>query len=189
MATIRQGHGRAHRERGLTLAPARRRWHYDASVGRSTQQDPIGIAGGVNVYGFAAGDPISFSDPFGLTPACVLAPQVCWAGAAAVLRGIVSVGALAGALYADHKTALDRVNTDLDRATEHLVAGASGPDNGDEDPSWLKDKLDDARKHLNNARDHIRGAIRGSRSRREAQERIDEAAREYERLKQALPPS
>ena len=32
----------------------------------STQQDPIGIAGGPNVYGFAAGDPINFSDPFGL---------------------------------------------------------------------------------------------------------------------------
>jgi hypothetical protein len=28
--------------------------------------DPIGIAGGLNVYGFANGDPINFSDPFGL---------------------------------------------------------------------------------------------------------------------------
>lgn len=30
--------------------------------------DPIGIAGGLNVYGFAGGDPINFSDPFGLCP-------------------------------------------------------------------------------------------------------------------------
>jgi hypothetical protein len=29
--------------------------------------DPIGIAGGLNVYGFANGDPINFSDPFGLS--------------------------------------------------------------------------------------------------------------------------
>lgn len=28
--------------------------------------DPIGIAGGANVYGFASGDPVNFSDPFGL---------------------------------------------------------------------------------------------------------------------------
>ena len=95
---------------------------------------------------------------------------------------------MAGALYADHKTALDRVNTDLVRATAHLVEAASGPPNGDEDPNWLKDKLDDARKHLNNARDHVRNAIRGSRSRREAQDRIDRAAREYARLKEMLPP-
>lgn len=38
----------------------------DPDSGRSTQQDPIGIAGGANVYGFANGDPINFSDPFGL---------------------------------------------------------------------------------------------------------------------------
>ena len=33
-----------------------------------TQQDPIGIAGGLNLYGFAGGDPVDFSDPFGLCP-------------------------------------------------------------------------------------------------------------------------
>jgi hypothetical protein len=32
-----------------------------------TQEDPIGIAGGLNLYGYANGDPINYSDPFGLT--------------------------------------------------------------------------------------------------------------------------
>lgn len=31
-----------------------------------TQEDLIGLGGGVNLYGFAGGDPINFSDPFGL---------------------------------------------------------------------------------------------------------------------------
>ena len=41
---------------------------YDPLTGRFTQEDPIGLAGGLNVYGFAAGDPINFGDPFGLDP-------------------------------------------------------------------------------------------------------------------------
>ena len=41
---------------------------YDAGTGQFTQQDPIGIAGGANVYGFAGGDPVNFGDPFGLWP-------------------------------------------------------------------------------------------------------------------------
>jgi RHS repeat-associated protein len=39
---------------------------YDPQTGRFTQEDPIGIAGGLNVYGFAGGDPVSYSDPYGL---------------------------------------------------------------------------------------------------------------------------
>ncbi len=34
--------------------------------GALTQEDPIGVAGGLNLYGYAGGDPINFSDPFGL---------------------------------------------------------------------------------------------------------------------------
>jgi RHS repeat-associated protein len=40
--------------------------YYDPATGRFTQEDPIGLAGGLNAYGFASGDPISYSDPFGL---------------------------------------------------------------------------------------------------------------------------
>ncbi len=44
----------------------RRNRYYDPATGRFTQEDPIGLAGGVNLYGFASGDPVNFSDPFGL---------------------------------------------------------------------------------------------------------------------------
>jgi RHS repeat-associated protein len=43
----------------------------DPSSGRFTQEDPIGLAGGLNLYGFASGDPVNFSDPFGLCPWCI----------------------------------------------------------------------------------------------------------------------
>ncbi|HRQ78493.1 MAG TPA: RHS repeat-associated core domain-containing protein [Gemmatimonadaceae bacterium] len=46
----------------------RRNRHYDPTTGRFTQPDPIGLAGGLNLYGYAGGDPINFSDPFGLCP-------------------------------------------------------------------------------------------------------------------------
>ena len=42
--------------------------YYDAATGRFTQLDPIGLAGGMNLYGFADGDPVNFSDPMGLCP-------------------------------------------------------------------------------------------------------------------------
>jgi RHS repeat-associated protein len=44
--------------------------YYNPASGQFTQTDPIGLAGGLNVYGFAAGDPVSYSDPYGLCPGC-----------------------------------------------------------------------------------------------------------------------
>ena len=44
--------------------------YYDPRTGRFTQPDPIGLAGGLNLYGFANGDPVTYSDPFGLSPGC-----------------------------------------------------------------------------------------------------------------------
>jgi len=43
----------------------RNRW-YDPKTGRFLTQDPIGLAGGINLYSYAGNNPVMFTDPFGL---------------------------------------------------------------------------------------------------------------------------
>ena len=77
---------------------------YDPAAGQFTQEDPIGLAGGLSVYGFAGSDPVNFSDPFGtcfgpLALVCALAAEalggasvadVLLAGAIAITGGIAT---------------------------------------------------------------------------------------------------
>jgi len=45
------------------------RWRsYDPRRGRYLSPDPLGLLGGVNLYVYAAGDPVGHSDPLGLWP-------------------------------------------------------------------------------------------------------------------------
>lgn len=57
-------------------------WHrdYDPSLGRYIQADPLGLAAGQSIYGYALGDPVNFTDPTG-----EIVPFLLSAGIGAVL--------------------------------------------------------------------------------------------------------
>lgn len=59
---------------------------YDPALGRYVQSDPIGLAGGLNTYGYADASPLDSADPSGKCPWCLafFAPEL---GAAAATAG------------------------------------------------------------------------------------------------------
>jgi RHS repeat-associated protein len=94
--------------------------YYDPYTARFTQEDPIGLAGGQNLYGYASGDPVNLSDPFGL---CVPV-NVCLAVAG---FAIGAGGRLAYNLYMGNKW-YDGVGTaGLYGGAIGLTLGAAAP--------------------------------------------------------------
>jgi RHS repeat-associated protein len=61
-ANAAQYTGRENDETGLYYYRGR---YYDPASSRFTSEDPIGFGGGVNLYGYADGNPTTLSDPFG----------------------------------------------------------------------------------------------------------------------------
>jgi RHS repeat-associated protein len=92
----------------------RNRW-YDPQSGRFLTQDPIGMAGGVNLYSYAGNNPIAYADPFGLCdpvkdPGCRFAMLVTNAGAGALENVVNDIGEHTG------------IN-DLGRGADNIIHG------------------------------------------------------------------
>ncbi|QGM44969.1 RHS repeat-associated core domain-containing protein [Methylocystis heyeri] len=74
--------------------------HYDASLGRYLQPDPIGYAGGRSLYGYVGGNPLAYGDPDGRNPSPILIGGEIGADiGTAILPGAGTIiGAAAGGL-------------------------------------------------------------------------------------------
>ena len=120
---------------GLTY---RRNRYIDGKTGRFSQLDPIGLAGGLNSYGYAAGDPVSFSDPFGLcvppgSRACQfaesmarMAPAMEQAIVGATMIGLAPVAVAAGAEVSTGGGAIAALNVARPVAGRSLLPATAG---------------------------------------------------------------
>jgi hypothetical protein len=78
----------------------------------------------MNLYGFAGGDPVNHSDPFGLSPDCTTAPQLCLtAAAAAQAAGLAALGAVGAAVFVVYQ--LDRAFGSSGGAMEGIPAAGA----------------------------------------------------------------
>jgi RHS repeat-associated protein len=100
----------------------RRNRYYDPFQGRFTQEDPIGLAGGINLYGFADSDPVNYDDPFGLCPLCIAVPLVLGGGEISAGTALLWAGGavLTGAVVAKYDELSGAISSELNRADSQL---------------------------------------------------------------------
>jgi RHS repeat-associated protein len=95
---------------------------YSATTGRYTQSDPIGLDGGWNRFGYAEQNPMSYSDPLGLTSIAACANPVniaaCTAAGMELGGGALTLSRILSLVQAAARAAANANDSDTDRCNE-----------------------------------------------------------------------
>jgi uncharacterized protein RhaS with RHS repeats len=161
-------------------------------MGPVTQEDPIGIAGGLNLYGYANGDPINNSDPFGLCAPPVICPPMLLPGLVP-LPGMVPANtesldqagqALEGFVRGNLETAVGVGSVLVGNAVTDLVDSATGVAFGVESLlKWGRKKVGEIGLVIG----QILAGSEGSDKAREEQLRQQEAQEQLDREQKPKP--
>jgi RHS repeat-associated protein len=95
--------------------------HYDPALGRYIQSDPIGLAGGVNTYTYANGNPVRYVDPDGRLAFVIPFIPAIITGTDLLIGGAIGVGAYA----------IDRMFSNSNRPPPGSVPISGSPWSGD----------------------------------------------------------
>ncbi len=102
--------------------------YYDPTTGRYLTADPIGLAGGINLFAYAYNNPINFIDPYGLDAGVISVPVTM----IALGKAIVYVGSAAGAAGIIHWL-MDDDEDAAEKPEPNIDPGGSCPNGPDDD--------------------------------------------------------
>ena len=92
--------------------------YYDAALGRFLNPDPIGFAGGLNLYAYCFGNPVGLVDPSGLDGIAFMFPE--GVGKTPEERAPFIRGSQEGARFGTTRAAFGVIHDDLDAAARRV---------------------------------------------------------------------